>query len=177
MSIVTALAIAKAAGLGGWIVDKLKGSDSGAAKLAGKVIEFATETTGYSSPSEALASLKGNSAALQAFKDKVLEKEHELKKLVFADRKDARQMYKEDHSQTNKIAERIMTWNLPAIILLLIANAFAAHYFKDNTTLLLTIGNFIGMAVKSLFDERTNVIGFFFGSSMGSKQKDQERNK
>jgi len=176
MSITAAITIAKATGLDDWILDKLGLGDSGAAKLAKNVLAYATEATGSTTPEKALKHLESYPAASQSFKNKILQNEHVLKKLAFEDRKDARDMYQVHHSQADVIADRIMKWNLPAIVLLLIANAFAAHYFKNDTTLLLTIGNFIGMAIKSLFDERTNVIGFFFGSSMGSKQKDQKDN-
>jgi len=172
MSITAALAIAQATGLSGWIIDKLKGSDNGAAKLAGKVIEFAADATGYTTTDTVLDKLQANPAAMQAFKDNVLSNEHELKKLAFEDRKDARKMYQVHHGQADQIAERIMKWNLVAILALVIIQGLTYHFFKEQTELLMAVTSIISMAIKSLFDERKDVTGFFFGSSIGSKQKD-----
>jgi hypothetical protein len=175
MSITAALAIAQATGLSGWIIDKLKGSDSGAAKLAGKVIEFASDATGNSSTTKAIERLQNDPVKRKAFKDKVLSNEHELKKLAFEDRKSARNMYQVHHSQADQIAERIMKWNLVAILMLVVIQGLSYHFLKDQTELLMAVTSIISMAIKSLFDERKDVTGFFFGSSMGSKNKDISR--
>jgi hypothetical protein len=148
MSITAALAIAQATGLSGWIVDKLKGSDNSAAKLAGKVIEFAQDATGQDTPEE------------------------DLKKLAFEDRKDARKMYQVHHGQADQIADRIMKWNLVSILVLVVLQCLSYYYLQDQTELLMAVTSIISMAIKSLFDERKDVTGFYYGSSMGSKNKD-----
>ena len=175
MSITAALAIAKATGLSDWITEKLSDSDSGAAKLAGRVIEYAADFTGYTTIDTALEKLKADPVAMQAFKDKVLSNEHELKKLAFADKQNARQMYQVHHNQADVIADRIMKYNPLYIGMCLVIQACALYFLQGNASLLSLITSILTMAIKSLFDERKEVNGFFFGSSMGSKQKDQNK--
>jgi hypothetical protein len=174
MSITAALTIAKATGLDDWVLDKLGLADSGAAKLAGKILDYATDATGNSSPTKALERLSNNPVALQAFKDKVLANEHELKKLSFADKQNARQMYQVHHNQADVIADRIMKYNPLYIGICLAIQACALYFLQGNASLLSLITSILTMAIKSFFDERKEVNGFFFGSSMGSKQKDQK---
>ncbi|GLX86356.1 hypothetical protein tloyanaT_26090 [Thalassotalea loyana] len=175
MSISAALALADLIGVDDWLLKKLKKSDSGAAKVASKVIEFASNVTGEPQSTDAmLEKLKQDNQLQMQLSATLVNNEHELKRLAFEDRKDARQMYQVHNQQADVIAERIMKWNLPYIFLLLIANALAAYFLKEHSALLLAVGNVIGMAIKSLFDERKEVTGFFFGSSMGSKQKDMK---
>jgi hypothetical protein len=171
MSITAALAIAQATGLSGWIVDKLKGSDNSAAKLAGKVIEFAQDATGQDTPEAAQERLK-NISAQTKFKSLILDNEQDLKKLAFEDRKDARKMYQVHHGQADQIADRIMKWNLVSILVLVVLQCLSYYYLQDQTELLMAVTSIISMAIKSLFDERKDVTGFYYGSSMGSKNKD-----
>ena len=42
-------------------------------------------------------------------------------------------------------------------------------------TAAVTAGNVIGASIAYLWNERSQVVGFFFGSSIGSKLKDQRK--
>ena len=55
--------------------------------------------------------------------------------------------------------------------LLVGANALALCFIKE-ATIAVAVGNVIGASIQALWNERQQVIGFFFGSSLGSKMKD-----
>lgn len=171
-----ALGIAKLLDVDDWVINKLSNSDNQAVNLAGKVVEVALDVTGVSSPKAALASLEQKNVQRELLKKRLAEQRHELVMAAFADRSDARDMYKAHHSQADQIAKGIMRWNLPVVLLLVIANCLVVFYFKDNAALLAIVCNAIGMAMQKLFDERQAVTAFFFGSSLGSKQKDVAAN-
>jgi len=174
MSIIAALGIAEAVGLTGWIKNKLSGSDSTAASVASKVLDFATAQTGESDPTLALTKLNADPELAFKLKETLLANEQELDMAPYLDRKDARAMHNKHPEQADKIADGIMKFNLPYIFILLVANVVAMFYLKDYSAILAIVSNLLGMTIKSLFDERNCVTGFYFGSSMGSKNKDQQ---
>ncbi len=175
MSITAALAIAKATGLDDWVLNKLGLADSGAGKLAKSVIDLAQSSTKENSPKKALVALQENSAMKKLFESKVLANQHELMTLAFADKQNARQMYQVHHEQNDRIAERIMKYNPLYIAICLLIQAFSLYFLRENPELLSLVTSILTMAIKSFFDERKEVCCFHFGSSMGSKQKDQNK--
>lgn len=175
MSITAALAIAKATGLDEWIVNKLKRSDNGAAKLATKVIDFAKEATGFENPEVAREQLIKRNEQKEQFVLAITANEQALQQLAFKDREDARSMYKVHHDQADEIASNIMKYNPLYILLVIIALGAAYFFLKEKPELLMAATSILSMAVSRLFDERKEVTGFFYGSSMGSKQKDQNK--
>ena len=64
-----------------------------------------------------------------------------------------------------------MKYNLVIVFLLVIINVIAVWYLKNDAAVLAIISNFIGITLGALLNERQAVINFFFGSSMGSKNK------
>lgn len=86
----------------------------------------------------------------------------------------ARDMYKSTgHEQADKIADKVMNWNMPAAVILGLVQILALAYFTDLPEMVvLAIGNVSGWIIKGLLDERATVCGFYFGSSIGSKAKD-----
>jgi len=99
--------------------------------------------------------------------------------MSLADIQGARKMYTETgHEQADKIAERIMKVNLPYIIVMASVNVVAllvADTFNLSTAVVLAVGNVIGMVIQSLINERAQVVGFYMGSSIGSKLKDKAK--
>lgn len=81
--------------------------------------------------------------------------------------------YKTDNTMADKIARQVISWNLPVIFLLVAGNVWIVDRFKDDATLIAIVSNVIGIAIGKLFSERQAVINFFFGSSIGSKEKDR----
>lgn len=171
--ISAALAIADLTGLDDWIGKKLRRSDNGAAKLATKIMDMAQDVTGSADAAAIAKSLNSDPHANAKFRELVESNDQALRLAAYQDRKDARDMYKDHSGQADKIADRIMKWNALYIVIALIANVVAVYYLKDSGAVLATLSSVLGMAIKSLFDERMAVTGFYFGSSMGSKHKDK----
>ena len=98
--------------------------------------------------------------------------------LEYADIAGARLMYtKTDHKTADEIATNIIKKNLPLIIGLVLINILSVWLLKDQGELIAIISNFIGITIGYLFSERQQVINFFFGSSIGSKDKTNLLNK
>jgi len=166
--ITVAAGILSATGLGDWLGEKLGGIIG--TKAAGKIIDVAKVVTGAQSPEEVTARLQQDAQLAAQLRLKLLDNEQEIIRLEFADRADARAMYKAEHGMADAIANRVMKFNLPAIVILLIANCLIVH-FVENPAVSLAIGNIIGASVQALWQERQSIINFFFGSSQGSKDK------
>lgn len=75
------------------------------------------------------------------------------------------------------IASQIISRNLPLIGLLVTVNVLLVYFLQDNASLIAIASNIIGVAIGNLFNERQAIINFFFGSSIGSKEKDNEISK
>lgn len=88
--------------------------------------------------------------------------------IVTADVQNAREMYKQNSSMSDRIANRIMNWNLPGILACLLILIACVKYF-DNDVIIALISSTIGSVITLLATERQTVVNFFFGSSMGSK--------
>jgi hypothetical protein len=164
----SAVAIANAAGMGDWLKQKFAGKPGLSA--AGRIIDLATGITGTSDPIAALEVIKHDAQAREETERLLRAMEQELIKLECQDRYSARTMYVGQHENADKIARQIMTWNLPAIVALVGANC-GAVYTIDNPTIAVALGNIIGASITYLWAERSQVVGFFFGSSLGSKDK------
>lgn len=96
-------------------------------------------------------------------------KEIEIKQQRYAKAHDT---YKINHTIADRIAKQVINWNLPVIFLLVVGNIYIVDQFKENASLIAIASNIIGIAIGKLFSERQAVINFFFGSSIGSKDKD-----
>jgi len=166
--ITLAAGILSATGLGDWLGDKLGGIIG--AKAADKVIDVAKAVTGLQSPEEITARLQQDAQLAAQLRNKLLDNEQEIIRLEFADRADARAMYKIEHGMADKLAHQVMLFNLPAVVLLLLANCLVVYFIKD-AAISLAVGNLIGGSISYLWQERQAIINFFFGSSQGSKDK------
>ncbi len=80
--------------------------------------------------------------------------------------------YRTNNQQADKIADLVIKWNLPIIAILVLVNILIVYYMQDNATLIAIVSQVIGIAIGKLFSERQAIIDFFFGSSIGSKEKD-----
>lgn len=88
-----------------------------------------------------------------------------------ADIQDARAMYKEtDHAMADGIAKKIIDWNL-WILLVLVGIQVMVIMFVDGQVAAVVTG-VVGTITGALINERNTVVNFFFGSSQGSKDKD-----
>ena len=81
----------------------------------------------------------------------------------------AQDMYKSKNEQADKIADSIFRYNLWLIGVTVLAAICVPMYIKD-VAAVAVVSNITGMVIKTLFDERSTVINFFFLSSMGSRK-------
>jgi hypothetical protein len=166
-SIALVKGIADATGLTDWIAGKFGDS----APVAKKVIETAMAISGAQSPQDAIKILSQDQVKAAECKAAIEAQEMELIKLAYDDLKSARTMYQNTgHDQADKIAESVIRYNLPMVGLLVCANALALCFIKE-ATIAVAVGNVIGASIQALWNERQQVIGFFFGSSFGSQKK------
>lgn len=90
-----------------------------------------------------------------------------------ADVQDAREMYENtDHSQADAIANKIINYNLWILLGLVIIQVVVIMYVEGQVAAVIT--GVIGTITGALINERNTVVNFFFGSSKGSKDKDNK---
>jgi hypothetical protein len=167
--ISAALSLADKVGITEWLGDKV-GGEMGV-KTAKTITGLAQTVTGTKSPEEALAAIQENSQLAAELKNKIIDNEHELRVAYLADVNSARDMYKgSDHQMADKIADRVIIWNLPFIALLVGVNVGVISFVED-PIIAVSVGNIVGASIAYLWNERSTVINFFFGSSKGSKDK------
>ena len=119
-------------------------------------------------------SMVGADPALQVeFKRMLLKDKHVAEEMRYADRKDAREMYKHHHGMQDDVAKSIMKWNLPGVFILVLLNAAVMIFIPSEYAAAgQAIGTLMGFVINQLLKERQDLIGFNFGSSTGSKLKD-----
>lgn len=146
------------------------GGDSGKA-VADEVLSIARKVTGQPDSIDATEAIHRDPVLAAEFKRQVLDNEHKLKALLLADKADARAMYRERCQMADVIAKRVMTWNLPALLLLAGANIPIAIYVQEAGSAQL-LGNLLGAACQHLWQERRTIVEFFFGAGLGSENTD-----
>jgi Iap family predicted aminopeptidase len=86
----------------------------------------------------------------------------------------ARKSYGKHNEQADKIADNVMKFNILYAVLIALAQIAALTFAKDmSDAVIVVIGNVCGWIIKGVLDERKDVTGFYFGSSIGSKAKDK----
>lgn len=139
---------------------------------AQSVVDIARSVTGQNEPGKAVKLVLADEKHKLAFMSLLETQRNELDKIYLADRQDAREMYGKHNAQADKIAESVMKYNAFLAILIGLAQIFALSYFTGLPEIvILAIGNVSGYLIKGFLDERTTVCGFYFGSSLGSKNK------
>lgn len=165
--------VAIALGLAKYIpeVMRLFGKED-SADVADRVLGVASAVTGIKDPEQAAEAIK-QSPELQiqlreiALKDKWMQERIDLDNV-----KDARSMYATNHKSADDIGKHVIKYNLPLALLIFVGNIGALALFKENSEILLIVGNMTGFLLNSLLKERQDIINFYFGSSLGSKIKE-----
>lgn len=111
---------------------------------------------------------------IQELRIREMEFEKEVYALEIEDRKSARNMYVQKSELADKVGNNVMLWNLPAIALLLIIEVVCIIYLKDKVGVVAIISGAIGAVIQALITERITVIQFLYGSSKGSKDKQEK---
>ena len=171
-TIATALTISNKLGLTDWLGGLIAG-DKGE-QVASKVVDLALEVTGADTAENAVQVMSERPDLSEELKTLLISNEHELVKLAFADKAQARDMYMARNQMADRIAERVMTWNLPMIGLMIIANVAVAIWVKESGVAQL-LGNLIGMAAAQFYKERQTVIEFFFGAGLNVQPSNSEQ--
>lgn len=157
-------------------------------KLAGNIPEIASDVAdvllspnpvgaGLAKLKEKLTEKKGTDERYSAALAEIEQNEREWQKEVFTlemdDRKDARLTYREKNEMADKIANQVMRWNLVIAIVLVIANITVSIYVTQPAIVALA-SNVIGILLAQVIRERGTLMDFFFGSSLGSKTKENK---
>ncbi len=172
MEPLTAIALAKTlistTGLGDWFSKKI--GDQFGDKTANSVIGIAQVVAGVATPEEAVEKIAKDKALASQLQLCIMDNEHELKKLALQDVASARDMYGKKSAMADKIADHVTKYNLLAVVFLIFVDVLVLYFVKDSVVAV-ALGNIVGAIIQSLLQERQQVIGFFFGSSLGSKEK------
>tara|TARA_R110000796_G_scaffold129685_2_gene245407 strand:+ start:38 stop:541 length:504 start_codon:yes stop_codon:yes gene_type:complete len=87
-----------------------------------------------------------------------------------------RDMYKNtDHSVADFVAKKVINFNLWVVLGAILIEVLSVLYINDKV-LIAIISGAVGGVVTALLQERQQIINFFFGSSMGSKNKEKYLN-
>lgn len=125
---------------------------------------------------DAVVALSSDPELAYKFKVAVMADSHVSEQLQAQEMANARDAYKTHHAQADEVAKSIMARNLPTIFFLVLCNILAvmyARYIELPGELVAVISNLIGVVIGQLLNERQSVVGFFFGSSLGSKMKNK----
>ena len=151
----------------GWV----KGSGSKEQQVAEKILGIADTIAGKGSPEASMEAINADPEFQLQFQKAVMADKHVFDQMCLENTKDARSMYKEQNKAADDIAEAIIKYNLIIVFLLVGFQVVAGIWLSDSAALLATVSNIIGIVIHALLKERQDVINFFFGSSLGSKQK------
>lgn len=167
----TALALAKFIPDVIGLFDSKKGAK---AKEAAEAVENVAAAITGKTGDDAVRAIEADPELAYKFKTAVMADSHISEQLQAEDLKSAREAYKIHHEQADNVAKSIMSRNLPTIFVLVLINVVSvggAKYFDLPGEVLAIISNMIGIVIGQLLNERQSVVGFFFGSSLGSKMK------
>lgn len=148
--------------------------------VGGDILGLVGDLTGVEAIEKASDIIKGSKELSPEQKEALLEaakEDMEYYKMQLQDISNARDMYDKSQEQADRLSNQIMKWNIWAILGMLILNVgvlIASDKFKFDNSIVLIVGNTIGFIIQSLINERGQVTGFYFGSSLGSKQKDKK---
>lgn len=146
------------------------GAGEASAAVAEKVVDIAGAVAGTRDPQEILAKMRASAELAQQFQLAVLAADTELEKLYLADRADARKRDVEIRKLTGGSNTRADVMVAGAVIGL-VACLLILAFFKENVPgevvgIVSTIAGIFGACLRDAFQ-------FEFGSSRGSKEKDQ----
>lgn len=164
--IALALAQAAAPALAGKVVGWIAGDESGA--VAERVVSTAVGATGAETPEEALARVREDAAARERLHVALLVQEQELERLYLADRQSARERdvaIRRAGDGSNRRGDVLATVAILGLLATIAALFLLEVPPEARDPLLVTIGGLLSIV--------KDVYAFEFGSSRGSKAKEQ----
>ena len=162
------LALALAGQFAPGIIKYCTNSDTAGA-VAGQVIDIAKTVTGKGEPDQAQAALQADPALALQFKAAVLASDTELEKAYLADRQNARErdVKLAQAGHTNARANWMVVMDVIGLVACLAVLAlFRQEIPSEVVGLLTTISTLFGLCLRDAHQ-------FEFGSSRGSREKDQ----
>lgn len=151
---------------------------TGGASIA--ISAMVSSALGVDNNPQAVAEALRSPEALEKLKQLELREKEILNKHILELAKLENEKYKTSHStyqlkseMADNIAKDIIKRNLPIIAVLVVVNVALVYYMKNEATLIAIASNIIGITIGNLFAERQAIVNFFFGSSIGSKEKDK----
>jgi len=151
----------------------IKAVTGGNGGLKDKAIALAKSITGTENENDAVAALHADPELRYKYELALLADKHIPDRLNLENTQGARDSYKVHHLQADKIAEKIMNYNIIVAFLLVVVNVASVVMLDDKTLIAIISSSTSGFGA-ALMAERQNVVNFFFGSSMGSKSKDKK---
>lgn len=166
--ITIALALAKATGLTEFIGRKL-GGDRGA-EVAGKIVDVAESVTGQKDPKAMLDAMRRNQALAHQLKMKMLELSEADARREAEDRANARA---KEIAISNSAQAPLLVKVVPAVLSLgVVAMCFVVFLVLMFVDINAENKDVVVYVLGALNSAMTMVLGYHFGSSLGSKSKD-----
>lgn len=150
--------------------------------LTGQVVKSAADALGIEATrkEEIVEYVSANPEA--AYKLKKLEQDFELRikeldlessKLQLQDKQASVEVFKESHTIQENLVKHI-NLQFYFVVVLGIVTLFATAYFIEDKGLAMAISGFVSGLITLVTNRVMAVDGFFFGSSIGSKEKDKK---
>jgi hypothetical protein len=135
-----------------------------------KVLPSVLNAVGVGNFAEAIGIISNDSDNAGLSKEEA-DQFFKLVELEYKDVANARDTYKEtDHKVADFVAKKVINYNLWVVLAAILVEVLAVVYIDDKV-LIAIISGAVGGLVTALLQERQQIINFFFGSSMGSKNK------
>lgn len=135
------------------------------------VIDVARQSTGQNDAQQATEMILKDENLKFKFLALLEQNRNQLDELYLKGRENARNMYSKHNEQADRVAERVMRFNIWFVLVMVGMNIAVVHFMREHTELVAIASNIIGIAMRDLLAERHSVTAFYFGSSLGSKNK------
>lgn len=88
----------------------------------------------------------------------------------------ARDMFKHASELQTDTGKRIISqtsWQIPLYMLLNLSLAIAAKKYEIDSTVVLAVGNFLGLGLSKAYEERSKILDFLYGATIAKVKKDK----
>lgn len=154
-------------GLAKWLGPKVVRAMTGdkGAQVTEQVLDMATELTGVSDRREAVAVIEQDPTLQLEFQRLSQQRETGWLTLAYADRQDARAMYREKHALADWVVKAIFKW-APALLIVLVGCNIGVLFLDLDTAIVLAVGNLLGLVIGQVLQAVRTIIEFLFGGAL-----------